>query len=103
MILSEHMRVDIILDRPLLEEVRRIARQAGLTGHTVFPALSGEGFWGDWSEDLITAAQSKLVFMAVTSEAKAHAFLNALEPLLDSHGLIALCSNVSVLRGEKFD
>ena len=27
----------------------------------------------------------------------------ALEPLLDTHGLVALCSAVSVVRGAKFD
>lgn len=101
--MSDHMRVEVILDRPLLAEVKRIAGAAGLSGHTVFPALGGEGFAGDWSEDLVTGAQSKLVFMSVTSDAKARAFLDALEPLLDSHGLVVLCSPVTVIRGAKFD
>lgn len=101
--MSEYMRVEVIVDRPLLEEVKRIARSAGLTGHTVLPALGGEGAAGDWSEDLVTGAQSKLVFLAVTSDAKARAFIAALEPLLDTHGLVALCSAVSVVRGAKFD
>lgn len=101
--MTDHMRIDIILDRPLLPEVKRLAREAGLSGHTVLPAIEGEGFAGDWTEDLVTGAQSKLVFMSVTSAAKAQAFLDALEPLLDSHGLVALCAPVSVLRGAKFD
>lgn len=101
--MSEHMRVEVIVDRPLLEEVKRIARGAGVTGHTVLPALGGEGAAGGWSEDLVTGAQSKLVFLAVTSEAKARAFLAALEPLLETHGLVALYCPVSVVRGAKFD
>ena len=101
--MSEHMRVEVIVDRPLLEEVRRIARREGIGGHTVLAALGGEGDGGSWSEDLVTGAQSKLVFMAVTSATKARAFLDALEPLLDSHGLVALASPVAVLRGAKFD
>lgn len=101
--MSEHMRVEVIVDRPLLEEVKRIARGAGLPGHTVLPALGGEGAAGSWSEDLVTGAQSKLVFFTVTSEAKARDFITALEPLLDTHGLVALCSAVSVVRGAKFD
>lgn len=101
--MSEHMRVEVIVDRPLLEEVKRIARAAGVSGHTVLAALAGEGAAGSWSEDLVTSAQSKLVFLAVTSEPKARAFIAALEPLLDTHGLVALCSAVSVVRGAKFD
>jgi len=101
--MPDHVRVDVILDLPLLAEVKRIAKEAGLSGHTVLPALGGEGFAGSWSEDLVTGAQSKLVFMSVTSQAKARIFLDALEPLLDSHGLVALCSPVAVLRGAKFD
>jgi len=101
--MSEHMRVDVIVDRPLLEEVKRIAKSAGLAGHTILPALGGEGHGGQWSEDLVTGAQSKVVFMAVTSETKARTFLDALKPLLDSHGLVALSSAVAVLRGARFD
>lgn len=101
--MSGYMRVEIIVDRPLLEEVKRIARVAGLSGHTVMPALGGEGAGGAWSEDLVTGAQSKLVYLAVTSKAKAQAFISALEPLLETHGLVALYSAVSVVRGAKFD
>ncbi len=101
--MSAYMRVEVILDRPLLQEVRRLAHAAGLSGHTVLPALSGEGSAGYWVEDLVTGAQSKLVFMSVTSETKARGFLAALEPLLDSHGLVALCAPVLVVRGAKFD
>ena len=101
--MSEHLRVDVILDRPLLVEVQRIADAAGLPGHTILPALGGKGVGGYWSEDLVTGAQSKIVFMAVASDSKVRAFLDALEPLLDSHGLVALCSPVTVLRGAKFD
>lgn len=101
--MTDHMRIDVILDRPLLEEVRGIAKKSGISGHTVLPALGGEGMGGIWTEDLVTGAQSKLVFMAVTSDSKARVFLDALEPLLDSHGLVALCSPVAVLRSKKFD
>ena len=101
--MSDHMRVDVIVDRPLLEDVKRIARAAGISGHTVLPAIGGEGSAGSWTEDLVTGAQSKVVFLAVTSEAKARAFLDALEPLLDTHGFVALCSPALVVRGAKFD
>ena len=98
----DRVRLDVLLDRPLLPEIKRLAKSAGLTGYTLLPALEGEGFAGHWSEDLITGAQSKLVFMSVTSEEKANAFLSALEPLLEPHRLLVLYAPVHVVRGSKF-
>ena len=103
MTLPDHVRVDIILDQPLLNEVRTIAKMVGLTGYTLLPALGGEGMGGKWSEDLVTGAQSKLLFMAITSSAKAVALVDALNPLLETYGLIVFTSSVSVVRGSKFD
>ena len=100
---SSYVRIDLIFDRPLLREVRSVAKAAGLTGHTLLPALGGEGANGVWSEDLVTAAQSKLVFMAVTSGSKSVHFLEALKPLLETHGLVVFTSQVTVVRAPKFE
>jgi hypothetical protein len=99
----DHVRIDLILDQPLLNEVKQLAKQAGLTGYTLLPALGGEGLGGAWSEDLVTGAQTKLVFMAVTSESKADSFMEALKPLLETYGLVVLSAPVSVVRSSKFD
>ena len=42
------------------------------------------------------------MFLTVTSEQKAEALINALTPLLESHGLILMTSVVDVVRGGKF-
>jgi hypothetical protein len=99
----DHIRIDLIFDRPLLKEIRLLAKEAGLTGYTLLPALGGEGLGGPWSEDLVTGAQTKLVFMAVTSESKAGSFLEALKPLLETYGLVVLYAPVNVVRSTKFD
>lgn len=98
----DRVRLDVLVDRPLLSEIQQMAKSAGLTGYTLLPAIGGEGFGGPWSEDLITGAQSKLIFMSVTTEEKATEFLLSLEPLLEPHRLLVLYSPVHVVRGSKF-
>ncbi len=98
----DRVRLDVLLDRPLLPEIQRLAKDAGLTGYTLLPALGGEGFAGRWSEDSVTAAQSKMVFMSVTATEKAEAFIALLEPLLEPHRLMVLYTPVHVVRSSKF-
>jgi hypothetical protein len=42
------------------------------------------------------------MFIAVASEQKAVAFIDALAPRLDEYGLLATLSDVDVVRGERF-
>jgi hypothetical protein len=42
------------------------------------------------------------MFLAVTSQQKAESLIEALTPLLESHGLILMISDVDVVRGGKF-
>ena len=98
----DRIRLDVLFDRPLLAELQRVAERAGLTGYTLLPAIGGLGAAGAWTEDLVTGAQSKTVFMSITSEEKAAAFLDALAPLLDSHRLLVISAPVKVVRGGKF-
>jgi len=98
----DRVRLDVLLDQPLMAEIQRLAREAGLTGHTLLEALGGEGAGGRWRRDSVTAAQSKLVFMSVTTREKAEAFIALLEPLLETHGLLLLLTPVQVVRGSKF-
>ena len=63
---------------------------------------SGRGRHGEWSEDLISGATAKYVFLTVANQERADAFLEALAPLLETHGLVVLRSNVDVIRPDRF-
>lgn len=100
--LDKRIRVEVLFDRPLLYELEAAATAAGLTGHTLIPALGGRGHAGSWSEDMVIGAESKIIFMTITADEKAEAFVSALSPLLDSHRLLVMVSEVTVVRGSKF-
>lgn len=95
-------RVEVLVDMPLARKVADIANSVGVTGYTLIPTLGGAGRGGSWSDDQIAGADSKIWFLTVTSELRAQAFVDALSPLLDSHGLMVMTGSVEVVRGDRF-
>lgn len=95
-------RIEVLVDAPLARRVIAIARAVDIAGYTLLPTLEGEGRGGHWSDDQISGAQSKRLFLSVTSAEKAAAFVDGIAPLLDSHGLLLLLSDVDVVRASKF-
>lgn len=95
-------KIEILVDAPLLRRVTAAAEAAGLTGYTLLPALGGAGHRGRWSDDQVTGAEAKILFWAIMDAAKAAALVDALAPLLDSHGLLLASSDVEVVRGTRF-
>jgi hypothetical protein len=95
-------RIEVLVDSPLVRRVVAAAATAGVTGYTLFPTLGGSGEGGAWTDDQLSGAESKVVFLTITSAEKADALIKALSPLLESHGLILLMSSVDVVRGGKF-
>ncbi len=100
--LASRRRIEVLVDSPLVRRVVAAAKGAGVTGYTLLPTLGGSGEGGAWTDDQISGADAKVMFLTVTSAAKADALVEALAPLLQSHGLILMISDVSVLRGGKF-
>lgn len=95
-------RIEIIADRPLLAEIIAMARDCGIAGHTVIRLESGEGHSGRWREDQVTAAESKAMLLIITAEERAVALIDAVAPLLDSHGLMLTAADAGVVRGGHF-
>lgn len=95
-------RIEVLVDAPLARRVEEAARAADIAGWTMLPTLEGEGRSGHWSDDQLSGAQAKRLFLSVTSAEKADAFTDAIAPLLDSHGLVLLLSDVDVVRGARF-
>ncbi len=95
-------RIEVLVDAPLVRLVVAAAHAAGVSGYTLMPTLGGEGRQGVWSDDQVTGAQAKVLFLAITTDEKSQRLLDQLMPLLDSHGLVVLSSPVDVIRKEKF-
>ena len=95
-------RIEILTDAPLVPRIAAACEVAGISGHTVIAALSGRGRSGNWSEDRLSGAQSKVIVLAIASAEKADSLLDALAPVLDSHRLLVSVGDVAVIRGERF-
>lgn len=95
-------KIEVLVDGPLVPRIIAAAAGAGVTAYTLLPALGGAGRSGKWSDDQVTGVESKLLFMTVTSAAKAEALIDALAPILESHGLLLISSEVAVVRAGKF-
>lgn len=98
----QRRKIEILVDAPLVRRVEAAAAAAGVTGYTLLPTLGGSGGGGRWSDDQVTGAQAKVMFVTITNDAKAAALTDALAPLLESHGLLLVSSVVDVVRAEKF-
>lgn len=98
----QRKRIEVLVDGPLVKSIIRAAEEAGIKGYTLLPTLGGAGAGGRWSEDQVSGAQSKVIFLTITSEAKCEALTDRLAPILESHGLMLFISPVDVIRAEKF-
>ncbi|MGB7337222.1 MAG: hypothetical protein WBD01_15655, partial [Salaquimonas sp.] len=80
-----------------------LAASAGITIYTVLPTRGGSSEQGRWFDDRVTGgAGTKVLFSALSSKAKSDALIEALEPLLETYGIIVTRSDVEVIRSEKF-
>lgn len=95
-------RIEVLVDRPLVPLIVAAAHGVGIAGYSLVPVLGGAGLGGAWSDDEISGAQAKLIFLAVASQDKTDRLVERLAPLLDSHGLILFVGTVDVVRGARY-
>ncbi len=96
------IKIEVLVDAPLARRVTELAESVGVTGYTLLPTMAGAGRGGRWTDDQVTGAQAKVVFVTVTSAEKSTALTEALKPLLDTYGLMLTRTTVEVVRGDRF-
>lgn len=96
-------RIEVLADEPLIAVIVRIAAEAGISHYTLLPTLGGAGAHGRWRDDQLSGATAKVMFLAITGGDHAEAFIDRLAPLLESHHLMLMSSDVEVVRAGKFD
>ena len=94
-------RIEILVDSPLVRRVTAAIEAAGISGWSVIPVTSGSGRVGRWHEERVTGADKSIV-LSISSTEKAAALVEALAPILTSHGLLLTMWDVEVIRGERF-
>jgi hypothetical protein len=98
----QRKKIEVMVDMPLARRVIDAAGRVGIHSHTLLPIASGSGSHGGWSDDQLSGAKAKVMFVTITSDEKASALIDALAPLLDDYGLMLVASDVQVVRGGKF-
>jgi hypothetical protein len=98
----QRKKIEVMVDMPLARRVVEAAGRVGINSHTLLPVASGSGSHGSWSDDQLSGAEAKVMFVTITSKEKASALIDALAPLLDDYGLMLVASDVQVVRGGKF-
>jgi hypothetical protein len=96
-------RIEVLVDEPLIPAIVRIAAEAGIVHYTLLPTSGGAGTHGRWRDDQLSGATAKVMLLAITSAKHADAFIDRMAPLLESHHLLLLSSDVEVVRGTRFD
>ncbi len=95
-------RIEVLVDAPLAEWLVEKAAEVGIVHHSVIALSSGTGHGGAWRDEDVSGAVAKRIFLAIASEEKTSALIDALAPHLDEYGLIAVLSDVDVVRGSRF-
>jgi PII-like signaling protein len=101
--LTSRKRIEVLVDKPLLRRIKALAADSGIIGYTVLPTLEGNGAQGEWQDERVSGGvSSKVIFLTLVSEDKASDFLDRIEPILQSHGLIVSVSQADIIRPDKF-
>lgn len=100
--MTKRVRIEVLVDAPIAPKLAQIAEEVGITGHTLLRTTSGRGHHGSWSEDLLSGATAKYIFLAIANVDRCDRFIESIVPLLESHGLVILRSEVEVVRPERF-
>ncbi len=97
------LRLELIIERMAAPRACNIIEDAGLTGYTVLPALSGFGGVTRWSRDSdMSASSDMVVVISIGTNAQVQSALQELERLLASHIGVLSVGEVGVLRSDRF-
>lgn len=100
--LVKRTRIDVLADAPLCSWLSETAAAVGIVHHSVGSLVAGSGQGGHWRDEDVSGAVSKRMFIAIASDEKANAFIEAIAPYLDEYGLLVTMAEVSVVRGDRF-
>lgn len=95
-------RIEILVDTPLVPRIVSQLKAVDISGWSVIHVDSGGGRNGEWQQDDVTGASAKTIVLAIASDSKTSALIDAITPLLDSYGMLLTVGDVQVVRGARF-
>ena len=101
--MHDKRRLELIVERMALTRAGNILEDAGLTGYTVLPAISGFGGNAHWrSEGDLSTTQEMVVIIAIGDSEKIDKALEDLSRLLARHVGVLSVGDVQVMRPGRF-
>jgi PII-like signaling protein len=95
-------KIEIIVERPLLDEVVRLLKDNGAKGHTVFQATAGRGANREWDLGGVTGAFDRVLVLTIVDATAAERIVSLAFDLLQDYTAILYVSDVQVVRGDRF-
>lgn len=99
--LTKMKRIEILADEQLVPRLGKLITDAGFSGHTVMPVLSGSGGRGAWHDERLTAS-SRVMVLCIGTVEDADNLLEKIAPLLTDYRLLLTIGDVEVVRQERF-
>lgn len=96
-------KIEILIEALYEEKLVDRLKQLGVTGHTIYPVVSGKGEHGSWSRHgVISDVGQMLLFVVIVEPNKAREISEQLYKGIADHLGVITVSEVEVFRGEKF-
>ncbi|WP_416908633.1 MAG: hypothetical protein ACMVO5_03190 [Polymorphobacter sp.] len=99
MLTFSQIRIEILLDGPLVPRITALAEAAGIERYMLISTLGGLAAEGRWRRDEVTGTTAKQLFVATIAEPDAERLLTALSPFIASHGLQLVATPAARLSG----
>lgn len=97
-------QLTIICEAPLEHRITRLLDECGVSGYTLFPALSGKGTQGNWNRDAWTGSAGRMVMIvSIMDEERAEKVNASIFKVIERQIGIITWTDVNVLRGQRFD
>lgn len=91
-------RIEIVVEAPQEETIRRLIEDAGIDGFTLLHAAAGHGQRGDRTSDGLSTAFQNVVFVIAAPETETAEFVESIRPILKRTGGICLVSDAQWLK-----
>lgn len=95
-------RVEIIIEAPMENRLTEALANAGVTGFTVLPVLSGSGRSGQWTREGQVGRSGMVAVICLIKPERLDGLLEAAFAVVQRHIGVVSISDAQVLRAERF-
>jgi nitrogen regulatory protein PII len=95
-------KVELIVERQLLDAILAVLEELAAPGYTVVPTVAGDGHAGRWHQGAPSQPLQMVQVICITAAERVDPLLERVMPLLDRYAGIVYLSDVEVVRGEHF-